>query len=139
MSEGDGVDEGRGFDMQRLAALVRAKRGTRGLRAVAQELETVSSSTLSRIEQGKVPDLDTFARLCQWLGVSADEFISSRKETVGSGYPLQAPGMTTPEIITAHLRADRALTTETADALATMVRLAYEAVARGELGQPQRR
>jgi hypothetical protein len=43
-----------------------------------------------------------------------------------------APGMTTPEVITAHLRADRALTPETADALATMVRLAYEAVSRGE-------
>ncbi len=86
-----------------------------------------------------MPDLDTFTQLCRWLGVSADEFMPSRKEAVGSGYPLEVPGMTTPEIITAHLRADRALTAETADALATMVRLAYEAVARGELGQLKRR
>ena len=127
-----------GVDMRRLSALVRAKRGDRGLRIVAKEIGDVSASTLSRIEQGKVPDLDTFARLCHWLGVSADEFMPCGKVDSGNTPPLATPGMNTPEIITAHLRADRALTPETADALATMMRLAYEAVARGELGKPRR-
>lgn len=127
-----------GFDVRRLAALVRAKRGDRGLRAVAHEIGDVSPSTLSRIEQGKAPDLDTFARLCHWLGVSADEFMPCMEEGTKPRNALEAPGMTTPEIITAHLRADQALSPETADALATMVRLAYQAVARGELGKPKR-
>lgn len=136
MSDEDGID---GIDIRRLAALVRAKRGDKGLRAVAQEIGGVSPSTLSRIEQGKVPDLDTFARLCHWLGVSADDFMPCRRGDEPDGViPIATKGMSTPEIITAHLRADRALSLETADALATMVRLAYEAVARGELGKPKR-
>ena len=65
------------FDSDRLAAMVIAKRDGRGLRATATEIGGVSASTLSRIEQGKIPDLDTFLRLCRWLDVSADEFMQS--------------------------------------------------------------
>src|SRR5437016_14106668 len=116
-----------GVDIRRLSALVRAKRGDRGLRSVAQEIGDVSASTLSRIEQGKVPDLDTFLRLCRWLGVSADEF-------------MQSPAVTAPEaevgrmdVIAAHLRADRTLDRATARALERMIHLAYEAAAANRL------
>ena len=105
-----------------LAALLRERRGKRGLRTIAEEIGGVSASTLSRIEQGKIPDLDTFVRLCQWLDVSPDRFIprTTSKE------------MSTPEMITAHLRADRALDPKTIEALATMIQLAYDAAKRGE-------
>ena len=117
-----------------LAALVRAKRGTRGLRAVAQEIGGVSASTLLRVEQGKVPDLDTFARLCRWLGVSPERFIAGTVEPGPGDKPFAAsPNMSTPEVITAHLRADRTLDPATAEALATMIRLAYQAATNGHL------
>jgi transcriptional regulator with XRE-family HTH domain len=109
------------FDSHRLAAMVIAKRGGRGLRATATEIGSVSASTLSRVEQGKVPDLDTFLRLCRWLGVSPDEFTENPPTSVA-----EASGQRV-DIIAAHLRADRTLDRATARALERMVRLAYQA------------
>lgn len=122
-------------DIRRLAALLKAKRGRRGLREVATEIGDVSASTLSRVELGKVPDLDTFARICQWLSVQPDQFFPALAQQDAESGTMAVHGMSTPEIITAHLRADRELAPETADALATMIRLAYNAVANGELGK----
>lgn len=124
------------INIRELAAMLRARRGQRGLRAVAQEIGGISASTLSRVEQGKIPDLDTFLRLCRWLGVSPEQFTTGKEEQ------MQATSSSAPpdpdmrrDIITAHLRADRTLDPETAEALVTMIRLAYEAVERGELGR----
>ena len=111
------------FDSHRLAAMVIAKRGSRGLRATAGEIGGVSASTLSRIEQGKVPDLDTFLRLCRWLEVSPEEFTENPPSTV-----VEDSGQRV-DVIAAHLRADRTLDRATARALERMVRLAYEAAA----------
>jgi transcriptional regulator with XRE-family HTH domain len=113
------------IDIRQLAALFKAKRGKRGLRTVAEEIGGVSASTLSRVEQGKLPDLDTFVRICRWLEVSTDRFLPSTEN---------AP-QTVPQLIVAHLRADRNLDPSTAEALVTMIQLAYAAVERGELGQ----
>ena len=54
--------------LQNLGTIAREKRGSRGLRTVASEIGT-SAPTLSRIESGKMPDLQTFGKLCRWLGV----------------------------------------------------------------------
>ena len=105
-------------NVEELGALVRAKRGRLGLRATAREIGGVSPSTLSRVELGKVPDLDTFMRICRWLGVPSDRFM------VG-GVPVQESA-SMGAVIAAHLRADRTLDPKTADALATMIQLAYE-------------
>lgn len=113
-------------DVQALAAMVRAKRGGQGLRAAAQEIGEISASTLSRVEQGNVPDLDTFIRLCRWLGVEPQQFYLH----AGNEEP---EGPSTPETIEAHLRADRALDPETAGAMARMIRMMYSAAIRGEL------
>jgi transcriptional regulator with XRE-family HTH domain len=86
-------------DFNKFAATIRTKRGERGLRQIAEEIGQVSASTLSRIEQGNVPDLETFMRICQWLCVSADEF---RLNATGDQADPE-------EIIEAHLRADRTL------------------------------
>lgn len=115
------------FDSNHLAAMVIAKRDSRGLRATAAEIGGVSASTLSRIEQGKVPDLDTFLRLCRWLGVSADEFADSPAS------PAPGDNGQRADIIAAHLRADRTLDRATARALERMVRLAYQAAAADRL------
>lgn len=124
--------------ISQLAALVKAKRGKKGLRDTAKEIGDISPSTLSRIEQGKMPDLDTFLKLCEWLGISPSGFFESQNENKHpkepTGLPL-VPGMTTPEVIHAHLRADKELDPETAEALAEMVRVTYNAVVQGKLGR----
>lgn len=122
------------INIYKLAALVRTKRGKRGLRETAQEIGEISISTLSRVEQGKIPDLGTFLRLCHWLGISSEQFVS---EAVHVDPQELAPAVSTPEMIVAHLRADRTLDPRTAEALSTMIRLAYEAANQGNLGPRQ--
>src|SRR5882724_9949 len=93
------------------AAAVRTKRGDEGLRNTAKAIGHVSAATLSRVEQGRLPDVETFLRLCKWLGAEPSEFAlvkSTQKTKVERAIP---------ELIEAHLRADRALSPETADAL----------------------
>jgi transcriptional regulator with XRE-family HTH domain len=120
--------------MEKLAALLRAKRGKKGLRETAKEIGDISPSTLSRVEQGKVPDLDTFTKLCNWLNVAPENFFDSDIDNKVDAPPIP-PGATTPEIIEVHLRADKELDPETAEALAEMVRAAYNAVVSGKLGR----
>lgn len=89
-------------------------------------LTGVSASTLSRIENGTGrPDADNIARLTQWLNVPVDRVMrKSDSETVEPVvyYPQEA----TPDIVEAHLRADRQLSPETAEALAELFRVAYQ-------------
>jgi len=95
------------------------------LRDVATATD-VSASTLSRIENGTGrPDADNIARLTQWLDMPVDRLMTkysgSEVEPV-IYYPHEA----TPEIVEAHLRADKALTPETANALSELFRVAYQ-------------
>lgn len=99
-----------------LSSLIKEKRGSKGLRETAQEIENVSFSTLSRIEQGKVPDVDTFIRICQWLGVSADEFIVGADEL---------KEISNKDRVIAHLRAEKVLEKETVNMLIKMIDVAY--------------
>jgi transcriptional regulator with XRE-family HTH domain len=96
------------------------------LRDVANETQ-VSASTLSRIENGTgKPDADNIARLTAWLDMPVDRVLK-KSSNVGAVEPvIYYPHETTPEIIEAHLRADRNLTPETARALSEMFRVAYK-------------
>jgi len=120
------------INIRELGALLRAKRGAKGLRAVAQEITDkygpVSSSTLSRIEQGNVPDLDTFVRLCKWLEIPTERLMYGFKESKPSHRQQD-----TSEVIKAHLRADRTLDPNTADALMKMIQLVYDAAKKGSI------
>jgi len=117
------------IDINELSRMIRTKRGKLGLRAVAVEIGGVSASTLSRVEQGKVPDLETFIRICKWLDVSADHFTSD------DDHAINAKKNNTSDDIVAHLRADRTLDPQTADALVKMIQIAYDAVDRGLIGK----
>lgn len=105
--------------MTAFTALLKAKRADKSLRETAREIGEISASTLSRIENGKVPDMETFLSLCDWMGVEPEQFL--KKE---DGEQYVEP--TTPEIIEAHLRADKNLDQTTAKAIAEMVRAAYQ-------------
>lgn len=122
--------------VKQLAALVKAKRGKKGLREAAKEIGDISPSTLSRIEKGKMPDLDTFIQLCNWLEISPDEFFQTETKDEPLTMPVTS-SMSTPEIIEAHLRADRELDPESAEALANMVKATYNAIRSGKLGRKQ--
>ncbi len=101
------------LDTQRFSDMIKSKRGNKGLRVLASEIG-ISASTLSRIEQGNLPDIDTYLKLCEWLEVSTDYFTKSNPniENVQNG-------------VIAHLRADKTLPPATAEALIQMINLAY--------------
>ena len=111
-----------------LGRAIRRKREEHGLslRDVADETG-VSASTLSRIENGTgKPDADNIARLTAWLNVPMERIMSGRQVEGDEARPVvYFPQESTPEIVEAHLRADRNLTPETAKALSELFRVAY--------------
>ena len=103
------------LDIERLASLVRKKRGSRGLRETAAEIGNVSPSTLSRVESGKMPDMETLLFLCNWLEVPPAKLFRTTQEDQ----------LDTPEAIAIQLRADKNLDPAIANALASLVKAAY--------------
>jgi transcriptional regulator with XRE-family HTH domain len=99
-----------------LAGMIKEKRGEKGLREAASEIGDVSAATLSRIEQGKLPDVGTFIRICKWLGKPTDTFIDN---------PVEAREQSNKDRIVAHLRADRELEPSTIKMLLKMIDMAY--------------
>lgn len=99
--------------LQRIGPLLRERRGDRGIREVAQEIG-ISSATLSRVERGKVPDLETFRKICAWLHIDPGDVL---------GKPGQEPSKErSPEPIPAvHFKADRVINPRAAKALAEMI------------------
>jgi transcriptional regulator with XRE-family HTH domain len=57
-----------------LALDLTRRRSSRPLRAVALEIG-ISAATLLRIESGKGPDLESFAKLCRWLGTNPNRYL----------------------------------------------------------------
>lgn len=99
--------------------MMKAKRGSRGLRAVAEEIGNISAATLSRIEQGNIPDVESFIRICNWLNVSTETFILS---------PESKPreDASTQDVVVAHLRADRTLNKDAARTLIEVINHFYQ-------------
>src|SRR5437867_9668040 len=131
-----------GVNTAELGSAVRRRREQHGLslRDVADETD-VSASTLSRIENGTgKPDADNIARLTSWLDVPLERILKGtregREETKAIVY---YPHESTPEIVEAHLRADRNLTAETANALSELFRVAYTQFSRSSQDKPARK
>ena len=96
------------------------------LRDVA-DVTAVSASTLSRIENGTgKPDADNIARLTGWLDMPIDRVMNKNAATAAVEAVVYYPHEATPEIVEAHLRADKNLTPETAKALSELFRVAYK-------------
>jgi len=129
------VRSGKGLvNTEELGRAIRRRREELGLslRDVAAKT-SVSASTLSRIENGTgKPDADNIARLTAWLDVPMERILSGRdpqaEETKAVVYYPEEP---VPEIVEAHLRADRNLTPETASALSELFRVAYTQFSKG--------
>jgi transcriptional regulator with XRE-family HTH domain len=85
-------------------------------RKVAEEAG-VSPSTLTRMAQGKRPDVDSLAKLTVWSGLKADQFVQPRQRT-NLAEPL-AQALT-------YLRGDANLSKESAAALEEVIKATYE-------------
>ncbi len=110
------------------------------LRDVADQTN-VSASTLSRIENGTgKPDADNIARLTSWLDMPLERILTGRSTESGEAKAVvYFPSESTPEIVEAHLRADRNLTRETADALSEVFRVAYSQFSRTDPGRTSKK
>lgn len=95
----------------------------------------VSTATLWRLERNATrgaekktyaePDMRTLSKLAKWLDVYVERVIDAEPTALTDGVSHSASA-TTPDAVAAHLRADRNLNPETAEALARMFRVAYE-------------
>ena len=93
------INRGRGrFDAEAFYAALDAERRSRRYtwKQVAEEAK-VSASTLTRMAQGRRPDVDSLAALVTWAGLSADNF-------VGNGLPTPEVGTLT--MISTYLKGD---------------------------------
>jgi len=124
-------------NLSKLSAMLRTKRGEKGLRTIAGEIGNVSASTLSRVEQGHLPDLDTFIRICRWLGVEPSAFMTEGAQTTQTRI-AGGPASDTPQLIEAHFRAEKVLPLETITALSKMIHLAYNAANGAKLGKTKK-
>lgn len=101
--------------LQNLGEKLIEKRGGRGIREVALEIG-ISPATLSRVERGYLPDLDTFSKICKWLAIDPGEVLG-----------VQPNSNLSPKV-TVHFRKDQTLTPKTAKALAQMILAASRAL-----------
>src|SRR5688500_10240722 len=116
------------INTQELGRAIRRRRDELqlSLRDVADQTN-VSASTLSRIESGTgKPDADNIARLTSWLDMPVDRVMKKQGASENIEAVVYYPHEATPEIVEAHLRADKNLTPETAKALSELFRVAYQ-------------
>ena len=77
----------------------------------------VSASTLTRMAQGKRPDVDGMAALASWSGLNSNDFVRSKAEQA-EPEPLA--------MISTYLRSDKNLSPTAAAALDELVKATYE-------------
>src|SRR6266478_1926114 len=101
--------------IEELGRLIASKRDGRGVRTTSLEVG-VSPATLSRVENGHMPDLETFAKICQWLDRDPREFLGME------------PRQEAPPQAVVHFRKKRTVAAETAQALGELILAAQRAV-----------
>ena len=106
------------ISVKNIGVKARKKRGNSGIRITAKEIG-ISASTLSRIENGRIPDLDTFAKLCKWLKVDPSNILGLNSKKVDTN---QKP------VAKVHFRKDPEVKPKTAEALASMILAAQRAM-----------
>jgi transcriptional regulator with XRE-family HTH domain len=111
------------FDIPALYVALDSRRNKEGMswRDLAGELN-LSPSIFTRLAQGSQPEVTSYVKMTSWLGVSMDDFVERKK-------PSESEARDTVEAIASYLRADKALKPESARAIETIVRAAYEEMA----------
>jgi transcriptional regulator with XRE-family HTH domain len=107
------------FDVSALHGALDSERLARNLTWKDVSAESgVSASTLTRLSQGKRPDVDSLAALTSWLGISADRFMGLNP---GAAFGASSSLAQISTII----REDPNLNPEAATALDEMVKATY--------------
>lgn len=106
--------------LESLGAIVRENRGKKKLRETAQEIG-IGPATLMRVENGRIPDIKTFRKICIWLKTDPNSFLGFKSDS-----SVVSTEGTTP-FISAHFRADQTPEPATVSALAQMVLYALRA------------
>lgn len=106
------------FDGQRFFSALDAARSARSLtwKKVAEQAK-VPASTLTRMSQGRKPDVDSLSALCAWSGLKADDFMTSERQKTE---PLAE--------VAALFRGDPNLSKEGVVAMEAIIKAAYEQI-----------
>ena len=102
--------------LKALGGLVARKRGKVGIRATARAIG-LSPATLSRVENGQLPDLANFTKLCQWLDLDPARVL---------GFD---PADLNRPTVAVHFRIEPTITVETAVALQDLILAAQRMLA----------
>jgi transcriptional regulator with XRE-family HTH domain len=118
------------FDAEAFYAALDAERKSRKKtwKQVAREAG-ISASTLTRMAQGKRPDVDSLAALVSWSGLRADDYMVRAEDAP------DAPDTITQVVV--YLRADAHLSPEAAHAIEQVLRATYNALAKGTADDAQ--
>lgn len=114
------MSEKQQLDVEMLVAALKAQKDAQGLswRQLASSAE-VSPSTLTRMQQGKLPDVNTFTALTRWLKMPAETFTHRSKDSKHSApHPLA--------VASTLLRGKKEWSPEAADALQELVKAAFK-------------
>jgi len=119
------------FDAMAFYEAIDSTRRSRNLtwRKVAGEAG-VPASTLTRMAQGKRPDVDSLAALAAWSGLSPDDYVRSKN---------RRPEPEPLAMVSTYLRSDPHLTEEAVVALDVLIKTAYERLRTEEPGVRARR
>ena len=101
-----------------LAQLVKDKRGSSGIRSAANDIG-ISPATLSRIENGYLPDLTNFRLLCRWLEIDPNKIL---------GFETSKLVEEVNTVTSVHFKKKSTTSPETAEALAAMILRAERAL-----------
>ena len=106
------------FNLEAFYKALDSVRASRQLtwKQVAAESQ-VSASTLSRLSQGKRPDVDSLSALITWSHLSADDYLTTKRTGEEKKEALAE--------ITALLQTDPKLSDSNRDAMVDIVRAAY--------------
>ncbi len=107
--------------IESLGEAAREKRGSEDIRATAAAIG-ISPATLSRIENGHLPDLETFRRICDWLGANPAEVLGFQPSTAH------------PAPVEVHFRKQSTQQPATMAALGEMIAAAQLALDKGMVG-----
>jgi transcriptional regulator with XRE-family HTH domain len=97
--------------LETLGRLILEKRGTTGVRAAAKEIG-ISYATLSRVENGHLPDLQNFRLICQWLGIDPNQILGFAATKGSDADAIRA---------SVHFRKEKTTSPQTATALGKMI------------------
>ena len=107
--------------LETFGALVANKRGKLGIRATAKKIG-ISPATLCRVENGNLPDLENFRKICRWLKTDPSLILGFDSDTENQPVAI------------VHFRKKQTMKLETAEALAQMILATQRAInAREEL------